>query len=193
MFFQLEDGAGSSKKLKVNNSNRALTDSVTKGADQDAAMEGRLFQFGSMPVNLTSANESAVLYFKNNEDADLEIVNFSFGSNGMTGTNAGDVYLLRLYTNAQGITGGTDTEAVNNNLGSSKKLNADIQFGAEGSTVTGGLPAGNALIEPSTFKRFPLYWIVPKGSSLVITVQPAAGNTNATVDLFFDALVSNGD
>ena len=193
MFFQLEDGAGSSKKLKVNNSNRALTDSVTKGTDQDAAMEGRLFQFGSMPVNLTSANESAVLYFKNNEDADLEIVNFSFGSNGMTGTNAGDVYLLRLYTNSQGITGGTDTEAVNNNLGSSKKLNADIQFGAEGSTVTGGLPAGNALIEPSTFKRFPLYWVVPKGSSLAITVQPAAGNTNATVDLFFDALVSNGD
>ena len=62
MFFQLEDGAGSSKKLKVNNSNRALTDSVTKGSDQDAAMEGRLFQFGSMPVNLTSANESAILY-----------------------------------------------------------------------------------------------------------------------------------
>jgi hypothetical protein len=193
MFFQLEDGAGSSKKLKVNNSNRALTDSVTKGTDQDAAKEGRLFQFGSMPVNLTSANESAILYFKNNEDADLEIVSFSFGSNGMTGSNPGDVYLLRLYTNSQGITGGTDTEAVNNNLGSSKKLNADIQFGAEGSTVTGGLPAGNALIEPSTFKRFPLYWVVPKGSSLAITVQPAAGNTNATVDLFFDALVSNGD
>lgn len=191
MFFQLEDGAGSGRKLKVNGQNRALTDAVIHTSDQNAAGQGRLFQFGSMPVNLTSANESAVLYFKNNEDSDLEIVNFSFGSNAMTGAAAGEVYLLRLYVNPEGITGGTDTFAVNNNLGSSRKLNAEIQFGAEGSTVTGGNIGGNALLDPSRFVRFPLYWVIPKGTSLAITVQPATGNTSATVDLFFDAYVSN--
>jgi hypothetical protein len=72
-----------------------------------------------------------------------------------------------------------------------KQLNAIIQYGAEGSTVTGGLQGGNALLDPSRFVRFPLFWVVPKGTSLTITVQPATGNTNATVDLFFDAYVSN--
>ena len=191
MFFQIEDGTGTGKKLKIDGENRALTSSITSSADKNAASDGRLFQFGSSPITLTSSNESAVLYFQNNEDSDVRIVNFSFGSNGMTGANAGDVYLLRLYRNADGISGGTDTFAVNNNLGSSKQLNATIQYGAEGSTVTGGLQGGNALIDPSRFVRFPLFWVVPKGTSLTITVQPATGNTNATVDLFFDAYVSN--
>jgi hypothetical protein len=191
MFFQLEDGVGTGRKLKINNDNRALTDSVTSSADKNAASDGRLFQFGSTPITLTSSNESAVLHFENNENSDVRIVNFSFGSSGMTGTSAGDVYLLRLYINADGITGGTDTFAVNNNLGSSKQLSATIQYGAEGSTVNGGIQGGNALLDPSRFVRFPLFWVVPKGTSLSITVQPATGNTNATVDLFFDAYVSN--
>lgn len=189
----LEDGTGSGKKLKINNDNRALTDAVVHFSDQNAAGDGRLFQFGTSTVTLTSANESAVLYVKNNEDFDLEIVNFTYGISGQTGANPTDMILARLYKNPTTITSGTPTIAINNNLGSSKELEADLLVGVEGSLVTGGTQAGNALLKPFDFRRIPLYWVVPKGTSLAITFQPATGNTNVSVDIFFDAYLSSGD
>lgn len=188
MFFGLFDGTGTGDKAKVRDG-KLFTKGVVEEIAQDALSDGRLYQIGSSLVNLTSSNESAVLFIKNNEDQDLEIVTFSYGGSGMSGgaIDPNDMYTFRLYTGVESISGGVDIPPTNNNLGSSKKLDVISQGGIEGSTLTGGTQSGTTLLPQGDSKRFPLYWILPKGASLCITCQPAAGNTNADINIFFDA------
>lgn len=187
----LEDGTGTGNKLKINDENRALTESVTHTSDQDAAERGNLFQIGTGPVSLTSANESAVLYLKNNEDADLEITTFTFSADAFQGgaVDAGAMFLARLYVKSTGITNEISPAPAigNNNLGSSKTIDVDFSVGQEGSAVTSGTLAGTTYLPQSDFKRFPLYWVLPRGTSLTVTLQPASGNTSVNCNVFFDA------
>lgn len=185
MFIGLEDGAGTGNKLKISNENRAQVDAVTHTSAQEAAEEGRLFQIGAGIVNLTTATESAVLFLKNDGDNDMEIVNITISSTLSTGATAGDVMLAKLITNPTSIVG-TPAPFVNNNLGSSKTPEGVFTAGAEGSTVTGGALGGAAYIPVASFERVELYWILPKGSSLAITITPPTGNTNLNVGCFVD-------
>lgn len=186
MFMQIEDGAGSGRKLKINNQNRAQTQSVTRNAEESASLDGDLYLCGSGPVSLTSGNESAVFYLKNNEDRDLIIKNFTLTSSEMTGA-ANGVFLLRLYKNPDGISGGTDIAPSNVNFGSSRVLDADSQFGAEGSTITNGVLSGSTYMPQKSFVSSGLSWVMPKGSSFCISVQPDASNTSVNVNVFVDA------
>ena len=188
--FVLEDGTGTGSKLKVSKENRAQTDSVTHTSAQQAAEEGRLFQIGAGIVNLTSANESAVLFLRNDADMDLEITNVTISSGLSTGGASGDVLLAKLYTNPSGLVGGSDAPFVNNNLGSSKLPEGVFTAGAEAATLTDGDLGGAAYIPVANFERVELYWILPKGSSLAITIQPPAGNTSLNVGCFVDAYIS---
>jgi hypothetical protein len=183
--FMIEDGTGSGKKLKVNRDNRAEVDAVTHTSAQEAAEEGRLYQIGAGIVNLTSANESAVLFLKNDGENDYEIVNVTISSGLSTGGTAGDCLLAKLYVNPTSITG-TDAPFVNNNLGSSKSPEGTFTAGAEASAVVGGSLGGAAFFPVAKFERVNLYWVLPKGSSFAITITPPAGNTSLNVGCFVD-------
>lgn len=182
----INDGTGTGKKLKINQLNRAETQSVARTAEEDSALFGDAYLCGSGPVSLTSDSESAIFYLKNNEDKDLIIKNFTLTSTAITGASTG-VFLLKLYKNPDGITSGTDNPPANTNFGSSKELEADVEFGAEGSTVTGGVLSGSTFMPQQAFTKAPLSWIVPKGSSFAISIQPATGNTSCSVNVFLDA------
>jgi len=190
MFFQIEDGSGSGRKLKINSKNRAETQSVSRNEEENASLEGNSYLCGTGPINLTSGNESAVFYLKNNENSDLIIKNFTFTSSAITGA-ANGVFLLKLYKNPDGISSGTDIPPANTNFGSSKTLVADVQFGAEAATVTNGILGGSTYMPQQTLTQAPLSWIVPKGSSFAITVEPEDGNTDTNINLFLDAYLNN--
>lgn len=188
--FMIEDGTGTGKKAKVNTRNRVEVEGVTVSSAQDAAGDGLLFLVGAGKINLTSANESAVFFVENTGDATFEIVNFTFTAGAMTGAAAGSMYTVRLYKNPTAITGTTTlANAANTNFGSSNSVEATLLGGSEGAALTGGTLSGEALFPASAFTRFNVYFYVPKGSSFGVTVQPAAGNTSADVDLFFDAYI----
>jgi hypothetical protein len=188
----INDGTGTGSKLRISRQNRAQTDAVTHSSAQQAAEEGRLYQIGAGIVNLTSANESQVLFLKNEGDKDLEIVNVTISSGLSTGGAAGDVLLAQLYSNPDSITG-TDAPFVNNNLGSSRSPEGVFTAGAEGSTITGGTLGGAVYLPVAQFQRVELYWVLPKGASLAISITPPAGNTNLNVGCFVDIYESNED
>jgi hypothetical protein len=189
MFFGLIDGTGRGFKARVNEKFRLETQTVIRSAEEDAALQGDAYLCGSGPVALTSGNESAVYFFKNNEDKDVIIRNFVFNTTAVSGGNgsADAVFLLRLYSNPDSISLSTDIPPSNNNFGSSQTLSAVSQFGAEGSGVIGGTPAGATFAPQKEFTTLPLSWVVPKGSSFAITVQPDTSNNNTQVNIFLDA------
>lgn len=182
----LEDGTGKGYKLRINDNNRAEVDAVTHTSAQEAAEEGRLFQIGAGIVNLTSATESALLYIKNEGDKPLEIVNVTISSGLSTGAVAGDVLLAKLYTDALTITNSAVAPFVNNNLGSSKTPEATYLAGVQGSAITGGALGGATFLPVANFERVNLYWILPRGASLAISITPPAGNTSLNVGCFVD-------
>lgn len=182
----LEDGTGKGYKLRINDNNRAEVDAVTHTSAQEAAEEGRLFQIGAGIVNLTSATESALLYIKNEGDKPLEIVNITISSGLSTGGALGDVLLAKLYVDASTITNSAVAPFVNNNLGSSKTPEATYLAGVQGSVVTGGTLGGATFLPVANFERVNLYWILPRGASLAISITPPAGNTSLNVGCFVD-------
>ena len=63
---QIIDGTGTGAKVKVDSANRLHTHSVTEDLIEYAASQGDSYNINTGTINLTSATESALLYFKNN-------------------------------------------------------------------------------------------------------------------------------
>lgn len=180
------DGTGSGKRAKVDNTNRLHTESVTQTSQLEAARAGDSYQVGTGIINLTTSGESAILYFKNNEDRDVEISAVNITSTAMTGSSS-NVMLAKLYTDPTGITSGTSISGLNNNFGSNKTLTADITAGAEGLSFSGGSVDGAFYIPVDTFFTASTAWIVPKGVTLGVSLTPASGNTSVNVSITFEA------
>ena len=70
-----------------------------------------------------------------------------------------------------------------------KSLNADIEVGAEGASVTNGVASGAFYIPVETFFNTDIAWVLPKGSTLAVTVTPATGNTSFNVSVTMEAVL----
>ena len=68
----IEDGTGNGYKAKVDSQNRLRTLAISEGFNVDAASNGENFNINTGVMNLTSANESAVAYFKNKSNRWVE-------------------------------------------------------------------------------------------------------------------------
>ncbi len=147
---------------------------------QNAAEEGEAFFIGTPLITLTSANESAICYIKNNEDEQLILGEFFLIAEATTGGSP-DMFRVNWYKNPTSISSGTALSPLNQNFGSSEQLNTDIEYGAEGSTVTGGSLAATLSFPIGGFNSINANLILEKGSSLVISIDPPAGNSSMPV------------
>ena len=81
------------------------------------------------------------------------------------------------------ISGGTEFEPVNLNLGNSKELAVLAIYGAEGSTVSGGDTLTPGLIvddkRDQIFSGGPI--VISTGVSLALSIKPPAGNTSMNI------------
>ena len=186
---KITDGTGTGFEARVDSENRLLTESVTETEQLEAAVKGNAFQVGSGVVTLTSASESAVLYFKNNEEKDLIVTAINITSTTQTGSTAG-VFLAKIYTGATGLSASTSQTALNNNFGSNKSLDVDIEAGQEASTVTSGTAAAAFYIQEAEFFNTEVAWVFPKGSTIAFSVTPGAGNTSMTVTATLEAHIA---
>lgn len=185
MGFQIQDGTGSSKKVKVNSNNRIETESVTTSSlSTTSKQDGNAYTVGTDGVlnfNFTSGVDNAILYCKNNEDVDL-FVDVCVVSQDV----AGIYKYIKNPTTGTLIDSGTSTTPVNFNFGSSNVADLDvIKLNASGQTFTDGTvitysrnPAG---LQPLDFLGTV---VVPKGSSFGITYDPVTSGA-VTISTFF--------
>lgn len=185
MGFQIQDGTGSSKKVKVNSNNRIETESViTTSLSTTSKQDGNAYTVGTDGVlnfNFTSGVDNAILYCKNNEDVDL-FVDVCVVSQDV----AGIYKYIKNPTTGTLIDSGTSTTPINFNFGSSNVADLDvIKLNTSGQTFTDGTvitysrnPAG---LQPLDFLGTV---VVPKGSSFGITYDPVTSGA-VTISTFF--------
>lgn len=180
-YVNIKDGTGGGYLSKVDINNRTHTQSVTQSRSDEHCDTADRYNLNTGNITLTSANESAVMYVKNNETKDLVIdaVIYIFAtSTGGSGYIDGNVFF-----NPTGGTIVSNADAVEMNvnlqLGSAKTLDIDVYKGAEGYTLTGGTKAiGSLMKSPEKNIVAVGKFILPKGKSCGITVIPEASNTS---------------
>jgi hypothetical protein len=191
---KIESGTGNGKLVKVDDQNRMYVDSITFNRSEEEVERGNGYNINTGVITLTTANKSAVLYLKNNEDSPLVITSLFYMWGTSTG-GSGDVLVtvLRNPTTGTIVSGASAAEmaGVNRNFGSNKTLDADVYKGAEGNTFTNGDKVIESILD-QTARRTVLSVgdiVIPKGSSLGIDMTPATGNTSVDVEFAISCFI----
>ena len=181
MGFTLRSGTGNGKEASVDDNNRLLVNAITENIENHITEYDGKFNISTGTLKLTSANPSAVLYFKNNEvyDYSLGSVIYNLGSStGGTKEAQCDVYFH--VTGGTIVSNATPVDIIaNHNLGSSRTLDAHAYKGAQGATYVADEYAISSLIKPGNRAVVSLgQVIIPRGESIVVAITPPAGNTD---------------
>jgi hypothetical protein len=166
MGFEITDGTGKGNSAGVDVTGRLLTRSITESIFQNAAEEGEAFFIGTPLITATTANESALIYIKNNENSPLILGSFFLTAENSNATV--QMFRVNWYKNPTSITGGTATVALNQNFGSSETLDVDIEYGAEASGIVGGTLSATLSFPIGQFNQFDANLVLEKGSSVEI-------------------------
>lgn len=178
----IKDGTGTGYQQRVDDQNRGHVFAVSVGEGQQATFSGDNFNGNTGEITLTSANESGVFYLKNNSTTDVVVDRLAASTMGSTGGSATERMVLRLYRNPTGGTLITNAAAApissNKNFGSNEIFDGLIYKGVEGDTVTGGDLAYIIYVSNNNSAIVSVDLVLPKGTSLAVTFQPATGNTS---------------
>tara|TARA_R110000868_G_scaffold186204_1_gene428464 strand:+ start:129 stop:719 length:591 start_codon:yes stop_codon:yes gene_type:complete len=178
------DGTGTGNQGKIDLNNRLHTKAITDTEGSDANVTGRAFNINTGELTLTSANESAVLYYKNNEIQDYVVTAIAVGLGPSTGGASTDIPVIKVTRNPTGGTIVDDATAVdinsNRNYGSSLTLTADTYKGGTDKTFTGDTDH-IIFYQGENGRLFAgIDTVLPKGTSMGITITPATSNTSMT-------------
>jgi hypothetical protein len=177
---QIDDGQGKGISAGVNKDNRLLTSAITLDAIDAAGQVGEAFNVTTDVVTLTNALENAVLYLANtNPTQNLHLQRLAYGFGKATTT--GDV-IVRTYVNPTSgtlISAGTPISFQQRNLGSRFVAQASaFKMAAVGQTQVGGILISSRVFQDAGDAEILSGFLIPAGSSLVITVQAPAANTS---------------
>jgi len=177
----IKDGTGQGKAAKVDNKHRLATKTVSQSELISATQSGNAYTLSTGLINLTSGDESAVLYLKSNENSDLVVAKIltQVGLSNATG----DIIRRDIIAPTTGtlITDATPALVANLNTGSSNSLDATVYVGAEGKTVGGGVFTGLSIWHQSQTIESDIGFIVPKGAVLGLSFEPPTGNTSLNI------------
>jgi hypothetical protein len=180
------DGTGSGKLAAVTKEQRLTTLAVSETIAAHHAFDGEAYNYNTGDVTLTNANESAIAYFKNNEDEPIVISGLVYllGNSDQTG---GDT-LVTVYRNPTAGTIVDDATAVtalvNRDFSSSNTLTADAYKGDQGKTLTGGVVLLDSRFAGVGRKFLSVGAIIlRKGNSIGVTVTPQTSNTSQVIQI----------
>lgn len=185
MSFSIKSG-DSGNVARVDGRNRLTAKAVTVGRTADATKRGESFNINTGLVELTSANETAVLYVKNTSTTrKIAVESLVFGAKLSTGGDGSGV----IWTVEKNPTGGTivtptpsDADIVSNrNFGSGVTLSADVYKGAEGETLTGGTDHLIVVSNDLSRSLISIDEILDPGNSIGVLCDPEASNTSMFV------------
>jgi hypothetical protein len=126
----INDGTGSGYKAKVGDNNRLYVEAITEDTYVAAAEEGRAFNINTEAVAVTGTGPFTkdLLYVKNNETADLEIVGWFIGEkNDRSGGSTTEPLLFEMYGSPSGTAAGTVITPVNRRIGSPREFDIDAR------------------------------------------------------------------
>jgi len=174
----ITDGTGSGYRGKVYSNNALKTSAVSIGELEYAANAGDAFNINTEDVNVSAvAGEQGLLYIKNNEDRDLQLVGWFIGIRDADRTSAtSDTNLFKLVVNPSGgtlITDANEGTLVNRNLGSNQVFDIDVYVASAGGKTVTGANTDAVLYQYHTAGRTfgTVALTLPRGSSLAITVD----------------------
>ena len=177
--------AATGKTARVNQDNTLSTHSITISEAEHASDLGQSYNINSGLMTLTSAAESGVLYYKNNEDVNVHIDSIVVILGPSTGGAATDTTHIRIYSNPTTgtlISNAVDAEIVQNrNIGATSALASVVYKGATGNTITDGAPLIESLVNPASRVAFNIDITVPKGKAIGISLEPNDSNTSMKV------------
>ena len=134
------DGTGSGYRAAVDSENRLKTDAIVEDAFVHAAEEGQAFNINTKAILVsgTGPYTEDLLYVKNNDNADVEIVGWFIGeANDRSGGDTTSPLLFSLYGNPTGTATGTDVVVVNRRIGDPRVFGLDCVSKPAGLTATG--------------------------------------------------------
>jgi hypothetical protein len=180
----LIDGTGTSNTAQVDERNRLRCRSVITEEATSRGKDEVAFNLNTGELTLTTADESAVMYFYNNESKAFHITALAVGLGPSTGGTSGEPAKIKLVSEVTGGTIKSDASAVainaNRLVGSATSLTANVYKGGQGKTATGGSDSALFYQTPSGRLFANFTWFVPKGKAIAITVEPPTGNTSMT-------------
>lgn len=196
MSITIKDGTGSGNVAKVTDEKRLETSAVTETEKDHACILGDTYNINTGDITLTDANETTVLYIKNNESNPLVLTALIYNLGASTG-GSGDVKInvLRNPTTGDIVTNASAVEAVSNqNYGSSKSLTADVYKGATADAVITDGTVSVSTRSASNTGRIVVSLgalVIPQGSSLAVNYTPPASNTSQICQFAAACFVKN--
>lgn len=174
----ITDGTGTGSRAKVAPNNRLYVNSLSVTEFEEASNRGRAFNLNTGEVEVGAiVGDQALLYVKNNEDQNLELVGWFIGIKDASRTSAtSDTNLFKLLTNPTGgtlIDGAVPAEIANRNLGSPRTFDITSYKAIGGAETVTGFDSTAVLYQYHTAGRTfgNVSLSLPKGSSLAITVN----------------------
>lgn len=194
---QVKSAGVKANGLIVDSTGAALSRSTTQTRAQEASLNGESYNIATGFISLTTTNESAIFYYKHNEDKPLIIDSFIVGIES-NGTDSNPTPELKVITNpASGtiISGALPVAAkVSRNLGTPYALDASIAYkGADGATVTGGTEWAPAVFIPQGRIPLSVDLVMPKGSSVAVTLKLQQASSPVRVYLAALCSLKQGD
>jgi hypothetical protein len=178
----IKDGTGTGSSAMVGDKNRLHTHALVTTAASNATVEGDAFNVSSELITLTSANDSALLYIKNNEDHSISVTTLFVNLGASTGGSGESLISFQLApTGGTLISDETAAQTLNRNIGNNTTLTAAAYKGAEGKTITGG----STVQLPSTGGPIASEYVLPKGAAFSLSITPPTGNTSMQVQIGF--------
>ena len=186
----IENGVGNANKARVDDNNQLHVFAVTENEQNNAAEHGNLYNINTGLVSLTGTGDSAVLYFKNAENAingesNFIITTIVFGlyTRSATVTNAATATLIRNPTAGTIISDANAAPMVSNsNFGSSNTLDSLIYSATgTGKTLTGGTDHALVLVPEGRTAATSLNIDLAKGAALGINIDL---NTSGGADVY---------
>lgn len=195
MGFQLQDGTGSSKRAKITETNRLLTDSITEErAVYNSIADGKTFILYTDFISFTGSgtNQFGLIYFKNTSDQLMLVHHVKIWLGTLNQT-----VKIRMYddpTTGTLISSAIPCDINNINMGSSNEYEGLAYQGTGGNlTVTDGMIMGRHFLGNGNQQMMAMMWngamVLPKGASMAMTVEPPNGVTvemTAEVEVYYE-------
>ncbi len=170
------DGTGSGYLAQVYSDNKLATRDITSTEAQDAAVDGRAWNFNTGWISSVAA-DSALLYFKNEatNSADFFVDAIAVGLKDGSATDVQGLYFVSNPTAGTIIDDASDCDMIENRrIGSGKNLSSTTlvyKASASGKTMTGGSDA--ALFAQNDQGRLfaTVNFIIPKGKACGIRLE----------------------
>jgi len=183
---EIIDGKGTGSRARVDQLGRLYTNAISQDVADYHNIGGDRYNINTDDLTLTTANESVLLYIKNNDSRDLvvdsviQIIGSSTGGVGQLKS-----YIYRNPTGGTIVTDETEAAIISNlNYGSTNTLTGNIYMGAEGKTQTGGVASLTSILTPPITNLVRVGGIIiPKGASIAVSIQPPTSNTSMTVNI----------